>query len=77
MQFELIVLNGLRLKKPVVISTPMLLLIKNILDEELVRVEKEEPPVWVGSLGASCVALTDKGQKFIDEWVSANKDLTY
>lgn len=77
MKFELIVLNELRLKETVVIATPMLLLIKNIIDEELVKAVKEEI-AWVsGSLGCSHIALTEKGQKFIEEWINAKKELTY
>jgi hypothetical protein len=76
-KFELIVLNELRLKKPVVIATPMLLLIKNILDEKLVEVVKEEERWVSGSMGCSQVSLTERGHQFFEEWIEAKKDLTY
>ena len=76
-KFELNVLNEIRLKKPVVIATTMLLLIKNILDEELVEVVKEDVAWISGSLGGSHISLTEKGHKFIEEWIGAKKELTY
>ena len=77
MKFELIVLNELRLKKPVVIATAMLLLIRNILDEKLVEVVKEDK-AWVsGSLGCSHISLTERGRRFIEEWIEAKEELTY
>jgi hypothetical protein len=77
MKFELIVLNELRLKKPVVIASTMLLLIRNIIGDELVHVVKEDKAMWEGPLGGSYIDLTEKGQKFVEEWIGANKELTY
>ena len=76
-KFELNVLDELRLEKPVVFPSTLLLLIKNLLDDDLVEVTKSEL-AWVsGSLGRSYISLTEKGQKFIDEWIKANQELTY
>lgn len=84
MKFELVVLNELRLGNDVVMAGNMLLLIKNLLDEELVRytaglsrggvhsiVSVENIPVNVQ------VFLTEKGKTFIEEWKEANEELTY
>lgn len=77
MPFELIVLNELRQKKPVVIPSTMLLSIKNLLDEKLVEVVKEDI-AWVsGTSGCSYIGLTEEGSKFIEEWIEANEELTY
>ena len=77
MKFELIFLNELRLEKTVIIATKMLLLIKNILDDKLVEVVKEDVAWVAGSLGRSHISLTGKGHKFIEEWIEAKEELTY
>ena len=83
-RFELVVLNELRLGNPVIIAGNMLLAIKNLLDEELVRIN---PDVNVDGVTYSVsianislnveVELTDKGEQFIDEWTKANEKLAY
>jgi hypothetical protein len=55
----------------------MLLPIKNLLDEKLVEVVKEDV-AWVsGSLGCSYISLTETGSRFIEEWIEAKEELTY
>ncbi len=77
-RFELLVLNELRQKKPVTIAENMTLLIKNIVDDGFVETdvidkrgfETNEP--W-----QLHVLLTQKGKSFIEDWIKANKSLTY
>jgi len=75
-RFELNVLNELISKRTVVMAGNMVLLIKNLLDEGLVSLTSggviaEGIPINVH------VLLTDKGQEFVEEWISANEGLTY
>lgn len=77
MKFELIVLDELRLGKSVMIPSTMKLLIKNLLDEELVEVVSEQVPWVSGSMGRACIGLTEKGRKFIEEWEKADQELAY
>ena len=83
-QFELNVLSELRLKKDVVIGGNMLLLIKNLLDEELVKYTAGlarggiETAVFIEGIPSNVrILLTEKGKKFIEEWIEANEELTY
>ena len=77
MKFELVVLDELRLVKSVVIPSTMKLMIKNLLDEELVEVVTEQVPWVSGSLGRAYIGLTEKGRKFIEEWEKADQELAY
>lgn len=75
-RFELNVLNELRLGKRVIIAGNMVLLIKNLVDDELVDlvsggVIAEGIPINVQ------IFLTPKGEEFINEWISGNEGLTY
>lgn len=83
-QFELNVLNELRLGSDVVIAGNMLLLIKNLLDEELVKFTAGlarggiETAVFIEGIPSNVrLFLTEKGKKFIEEWKEANEELTY
>ena len=83
-RFELTVLNELRLDKDVVIAGNMLLSIKNLLDEELVGYTAGlarggiESAVFIEGIPTNVrVFLTEKGKKFIEEWIEANEELTY
>ena len=75
-RFELNVLNELRQGKQVVMAGNMLLLIKNLLDEELIAV-RGGGVIIEGIPSNVIVTLTDKGNRFIEEWVKANEELTY
>jgi len=62
----------------------MLLLIKNLLDEEFVsintdiEVEGVTYSISIGNIPVNVeVLLTEKGKQFIDEWIKANEGLTY
>jgi HNH endonuclease len=78
-RFELLVLNELRESKPVTIAGNMTLLIKNLLDDKLV--EMKDIPYFgyeVKNLPTQVdIKLTQEGKSFIDEWIKANKSLTY
>jgi len=83
-RFELLVLNELRLRNPVIMAGNMLLLIKNLLDEEFVsintdiEVEGVTYSISIGNIPVNVeVLLTEKGKQFIDEWIKANEGLTY
>jgi len=83
-RFELLVLNELRLGNPVIMAGNMLLLIKNLLDEEFVsintdiEVEGVTYSISIGNIPVNVeVLLTEKGKQFIDEWIKANEGLTY
>ena len=83
-RFELNILNELRLGKPVIMAGNMLLLIKNLLDEELIfintdiEVDGVTYSVSIGNIPLNVeIMLTDKGKQFIDEWIEANEELTY
>lgn len=83
-KFELNVLNELRLGKPVIMAGNMLLLIKNLLDEELVSINTDIEvdgvtySVSIGNIPLNVeILLTDKGKQFIDEWIKANEELPY
>lgn len=83
-RFELVILNELRLEKPVIMAGNMLLLIKNLLDEELVSINTDiyvkgvTYTVSIGNIPLNVeILLTDKGRQFIDEWIKANEELTY
>jgi hypothetical protein len=75
-RFELNVLNELRQGKQVVMAGNMLLLIKNLLDEELIAVRGREVTIE-GIPSNVVVTLTDKGNRFIEEWGKANEELAY
>ena len=84
MKFELIVLNELRLGRTVNMAGNMLLLIKNLLDEELVAIREGiargnvSLNVRMGTIPINVqVSLTEKGKRFIEEWIEANEELTY
>lgn len=83
-RFELNVLNELRLGKTVIMAGNMLLLIKNLLDEELVSVNTDIEvdgvtySVSIGNISLNVgILLTEKGKQFIDEWIEANEELIY
>jgi hypothetical protein len=83
-RFELVILNELRLGKPVIMAGNMLLLIKNLLDDKLVSINTDinidgiTYSVSIGDIPLNVeVLLTDKGKQFIDEWIKANEELTY
>jgi hypothetical protein len=83
-RFELVILNELRLRKPVIMAGNMLLLIKNLLDDKLVSINSDinidgvTYSVSIGDIPLNVeVVLTDKGKRFIDEWIEANEELTY
>jgi len=83
-RFELVVLNELRQGRPVNVAGNMLLLIKNLLDEELVVTREGMARgnvalnVRVGAIPINVqVLLTEKGTKFIEEWMNANEELAY
>lgn len=83
-RFELNVLNELRLGRRVNMAGNMLLLIKNLLDEELVITREGISRgnvalnVRMGTIPINVqVFLTEKGEKFIKEWMEANEELTY
>jgi len=78
-RFELTVLNELRQGKPVVMAGNMLLLIKNLLDEKLVVVKGGVIKEAIPNLATLTVVvtLTDKGNRFIKEWIKANEELAY
>lgn len=83
-RFELTVLDELRLGKDVVIGGNVLLLIKNLLDEELVGYTAGlsrggvESAVFIEGIPTNVrVFLTNKGRRFIEEWVKANEELAY
>jgi hypothetical protein len=75
-RFELNVLNELRQGRQVVMAGNMLLLVKNLLDEELIAV-RGGGVIIEGIPSNAIVTLTDKGNKFIEEWVKANEELAY
>jgi len=75
-RFELNILNELRQDEQVVMAGNMLLLIKNILDEELINV-RNGGVLIEGIPSNVSIALTSKGTKFIKEWISGNEELTY
>ena len=75
-RFELNVLNQLRQGKQVVMAGNMLLLIKNLLDEGLVAV-RGGGVIIEGIPSNVVVILTDKGNRFIEEWIKANEELAY
>ena len=57
----------------------MTLLIKNLLDDELIET-KELPYMGFEVMGLPYqveVLLTQKGIQFIKEWLQANEELTY
>ena len=75
-RIELNVLNELRKGEQVIFAGNMLLIIKNILDENLITYK--EWGVYAGGVPINIqLILTDEGRKFIEEWISANEDLTY
>jgi hypothetical protein len=83
-RFELVVLNELRQGRPVNMAGNMLLLIKNLLDEELVSIREGiargnvAMNVRMGTIPVNVqVFLTGKGEKFIREWMNANEELAY
>jgi hypothetical protein len=79
-RFELTVLNELRQGHPVWIAGNMILLIKNLLDEELVKLDTiiNMGNFWAGIITKNVqVLLTQKGKDFIDEWIKANDSLEY
>jgi len=83
-RFELVVLNELRLGNPVIMAGNMLLLIKNLMDTDLISINTK---INVGGVSSSVsiggfpvnveIILTDKGKQFIDEWIKANEELIY
>ena len=75
-RFELNVLNELRQNKQVVMAGNMLLLIKNLLDDELIDI-KGGGVIIEGIPSNVMVVLTSKGNEFIKEWISADEELTY
>jgi hypothetical protein len=75
-RFELNVLNELRIGRRVVIAGNMVLLIKNLIDDELV-VLTSGGVIAEGIPINAHIHLTPKGNEFIKEWISANEDLTY
>lgn len=83
-RFELVILNELRLEIPVIMAGNMLLLIKNLLDEELVSINTDiyvngvTYTVSIGNIPLNVeILLTDKGRQYIGEWTKANEELTY
>jgi hypothetical protein len=80
-RFELNVLDELRQGHPVMISGSMVLLIKNILDDNLVQLPFGFSWGMViytyGRDNTVNVSLTKKGEEFISEWLSANESMTY
>ena len=75
-KFELTILNELRQKEGVLMAGTMLLLIKNLLDEQLVDVKAggafaDGIPVNVS------IHLTAKGREFLEQRESADEHLTY
>jgi len=83
-RFELNVLNELRQGRPVNMAGNMLLLIKNLLDEGLVTIREGIARgnvalnVRMGTIPINVqVILTEKGEKFIKEWMNANEELAY
>jgi hypothetical protein len=79
-RFELTVLDELRQAHPVIIAGNMTLLIKNILDEELVILNDNLGGMIIYTQGIPNnvqILLTQKGRNFIHEWLSANESLTY
>jgi len=75
-RFELNILNELRQKKPVVMAGNMLLLIKNLLDDDLVNI-RPGGVIIEGIPSNVIVTLTIKGNRFIEEWSKANEELAY
>ena len=62
------------------IAGNMILLIKNLLDEELVKLDTiiNMGNFWAGIITKNVqVLLTQKGKDFIDEWIKANDSLEY
>jgi hypothetical protein len=79
-RFELLVLDELRLNRPVIMAGSMTLLIKNLLDEQLVTLNENIGGSRVEIQGIPSnvqVLLTLKGRTFIDEWINAHDSLTY
>lgn len=79
-RFELSVLDELRKGKAVVMAGNMLLLIKNLLDEQLVTISTTVGGAQVIAQGIPVniqVVLTAKGEEFLKEWLNANEVLTY
>jgi hypothetical protein len=79
-RFELLVLDELRLNRPVIMAGSMILLIKNLLDEQLVMLNENIGGGTITIQGIPSnvqVLLTSKGRTFIDEWISANDSPSY
>jgi hypothetical protein len=79
-RFELTVLDELRQGHPVILAGNMTLLIKNLLDEELVKLDTivGRMNFIMGNITANVqVVLTQKGKDFIEEWKNANESLEY
>ncbi len=74
-RFELNILNELQQGRQVVIAGNMLLLIKNLIDEQLVA-GKGGGVIIEGIPSNVMIFLTDRGKQFIQEWVSAKEELT-
>lgn len=79
-RFELLVLDELRLNRPVIMAGSMTLLIKDLLDEQPVMLNENIGGATITIQGISSnvqVLLTSKGRAFIDEWINAHDSLTY
>lgn len=75
-RFELNVLSELQNGRNVIMAGNMLLLIKNLLDESFVNVIGGG--VIIEGIPSNVkVSLTQKGNQFIQEWISAKEELTY
>jgi hypothetical protein len=78
-RFELDVLDHLKSHKRALI--PGELLIKRLLDEEIVVHEEEIMIQGFGDgediLGIFSVVLTDKGRRLLDDWSRVDESLTY
>ena len=75
-RFELNVLNELRQDRYVVMAGNMQLLIKNLLDDEIV-ITLPGGVIIEGIPSNVVIGLTEKGKQFISEWTSASNKLTY
>ena len=75
-RFELNVLSELQHGRNVIMAGNMLLLMKNLLDENLVNVTGGG--VIIEGIPSNVrISLTQKGNQFIEEWISAKEELTY
>jgi len=74
-RFELRVLDELRKGKPVEMAGNMILLIKNLLDNELIETNELQFMGFkvMGLPNQVKVILMQKGRKFINEWLKANE----